>query len=90
MNVANRVKRLLQIKDGLDRTIREEAGRPLPDGTRVSALKRAKLRVNDRLVRLRAFMGEAAEGVAETRDRARRIRRSRAPVPATVRVSRPA
>lgn len=83
MNVAYRMNRLARVKAGLDRTIDDESRRPMPDGTRLTALKRAKLRVNDQLKRLRGFVGEAVEAHAE----ARRVRRGQKPVPIMVRSS---
>ena len=40
----------LQAKhEGLERRIREEMNRPAPDGTKIQALKRQKLRIKEEL-----------------------------------------
>lgn len=75
VGIAHRIQRLLGAKEGLDRTIADEQRRPLPDVLRLSALKGAKLRINDQLMRLRAFAADAAGAHAEARVVARQKRR---------------
>ena len=74
-SIASRVRRLLGAKAGLDRTIREEQRRPAPDSLRLSALKAAKLRINDRLQRLGGFAANVAADVAAVPAEARLARR---------------
>ena len=72
MNAANRLRRLLGAKHGLERSIREESLRPRPDSLRLSALKSAKLRINDQVRRLGSVLGEARAARAEVRGVKRR------------------
>ena len=47
--LTRRMRGLLSAKNGVERSIDDEARRPLPDSLRLAALKSAKLRINDQL-----------------------------------------
>ena len=73
MNAPDRIRRLLQAKGGIERTIAEEQRRPAPDALRLSALKSAKLRIKDQIARMQRFATDATDAVKATRrSRARR------------------